>query len=598
MKQLKPQNAVPDEEVRKELQRILQSRLLNSSRRLCRFIRFVVDSALNGSADKLKESLIGTEVYDRKPDYDPSQDSIVRTESHRLRGKLEAYYESEGKDDPVVIYFRPGSYTPLFRFRHSSSSEITAASNRDSSQDSLAHGSGICVAVIPFVDLSGNPVAATFARDLSDELIHELAHTPGVRVTAASAITSSSSQTEIIPELAKKLGVQLIFEGTVREEAGRLRVISRIVNFDGFQVCSQRFEAHADSQGLFALTERVASALVYRIRPEQSIVRKLNATVSESLLSLLPRLLAAELLVDEGTVGDIQRALGTFKEVHQALPNFARPLCGTAQAQCEIALRGLHNGSNLVASANDAANRAVALDPEMISARVATAFVRMLEWNWSEAESNFRHALEGSDHACGYRQYGLFLTALGRFDDAFYYLQKAQQIDPFSGRQKAAFAKFFYLSSREEEAAGHFSNHSVFGPPGTEAEITLAFIQIKLGNTNEAIRTAQEIKRNAGAQPGLMASVAEIMAHCGDAASATHLLRESKGSRPVISEYRQALLLLSMKDATGALSHLTRACEEREPEMIWLKVDPRFRLVRELPEFAALLEKVMPASES
>jgi hypothetical protein len=70
---------------------------------------------LAGDAEILKEYVIGTEVYERKPPYHPSTDSIVRSEARRLRSKLKEYYESVGKDDPVFIYYRTGSYVPAFR---------------------------------------------------------------------------------------------------------------------------------------------------------------------------------------------------------------------------------------------------------------------------------------------------------------------------------------------------------------------------------------------------------------------------------------------------------------------------------------------------
>lgn len=81
------------------------------------FLRFTVETTLAGKGDTLKEYLIGTEVYDRKPPYHPSVDSIVRSEARRLRNKPSQYYESAGKDDPVFIYYRTGSYIPGFR-RH------------------------------------------------------------------------------------------------------------------------------------------------------------------------------------------------------------------------------------------------------------------------------------------------------------------------------------------------------------------------------------------------------------------------------------------------------------------------------------------------
>ena len=106
---------ISDDSVREVLSRILGSAVFIQSDRLSRFLRFTVEATLAGEGEMLKEYLIGTEVYGRKPPYHPNTDSIVRSEARRLRNKLREYYESAGKDDPVFIYYRPGSYVPAFR---------------------------------------------------------------------------------------------------------------------------------------------------------------------------------------------------------------------------------------------------------------------------------------------------------------------------------------------------------------------------------------------------------------------------------------------------------------------------------------------------
>lgn len=119
-----------EDSIRRELARILESSLFVQSDRLGRFLRFTVETTLAGEADTLKEYLIGTEVYERNSSYHPSEDSIVRSEARRLRSKLKEYYESSGQDDPVHIYYRPGSYVPLFRRRASQADDRTAATGR------------------------------------------------------------------------------------------------------------------------------------------------------------------------------------------------------------------------------------------------------------------------------------------------------------------------------------------------------------------------------------------------------------------------------------------------------------------------------------
>ena len=108
---------IAQEAIREELSRILESSIFLQSDRLGRFLRFTIETTLAGDAETLKEYLIGTEVYERKPPYHPSVDSIVRSEARRLRSKLKEYYDSVGRHDSVFIYYRPGSYVPAFRRR-------------------------------------------------------------------------------------------------------------------------------------------------------------------------------------------------------------------------------------------------------------------------------------------------------------------------------------------------------------------------------------------------------------------------------------------------------------------------------------------------
>src|SRR5579862_3772781 len=182
-------------EVRAELDRLLQSAPFLQSGRLGRFLRFTVDSALAGRGDSLKEYVIGTEVYDRKPPYHPSQDSIVRTEARRLRAKLKEYYESEGREDPVFIYFQPGTYVPVFRRNESAPASSTSESNGDL----LIKGTGVPVAVLPFVDLSSQPLSSLCAKGITDEITHHLTLTDGLRVVSSAAITQVTAAPYDIP---------------------------------------------------------------------------------------------------------------------------------------------------------------------------------------------------------------------------------------------------------------------------------------------------------------------------------------------------------------------------------------------------------------
>src|SRR4051812_46878364 len=104
-----------------------------------RFLQFTADQVVTGKGGELGEYIVGTQVFDRGPGFDPRTNPIVRVEARRLRTKLKAYYECEGRDDQVLINFDPGSYAPVFRKR----------CRRDPEPASLA--------VLPFANLSPEP---------------------------------------------------------------------------------------------------------------------------------------------------------------------------------------------------------------------------------------------------------------------------------------------------------------------------------------------------------------------------------------------------------------------------------------------------------
>ena len=100
---------------RDELERVLSSACFARSERVSKLLRFLVERQLEGRENQLKESVIGVEVFGRRPDYNPKLDSTVRTEAVRLRARLATYYSSEGSQDPLVIEVPKGGYVPIFR---------------------------------------------------------------------------------------------------------------------------------------------------------------------------------------------------------------------------------------------------------------------------------------------------------------------------------------------------------------------------------------------------------------------------------------------------------------------------------------------------
>jgi TolB-like protein len=244
--------------IRQQLSRMLQSKTFVQSDKLSRFLRFVVEHVIDGNPSCLKEYVIGAEVYDRRPPYHPSQDSIVRTEARRLRGKLKEYYDSEGKEDPVYVYLRPGSYIPVFQARQ----DLIGPQSSVDQEDFLPEkSSSIATVILPFRDISDNSVSSQYARGIQDELSYALMMTEGCRVISQSSLTSFSSADHGMTDLMSKLGARIAYEGSVRAEGKHLRVTARIVDAAGFQLWVKRIDAEVEPEAPFATEAHIAFTL-------------------------------------------------------------------------------------------------------------------------------------------------------------------------------------------------------------------------------------------------------------------------------------------------------------------------------------------------
>jgi hypothetical protein len=134
-----------------QLERVLQSRTLQNSESLKAFLRFVVEKTIADRDVLLKEYTIATEVFGRNSDYDPRIDSVVRVQAGRLRTKLQEYYTTEGKGDPVIIDLPKGHYHPVFNCPHQEA--VTEATTdvptlATATGETASNGHGIAAAAV------------------------------------------------------------------------------------------------------------------------------------------------------------------------------------------------------------------------------------------------------------------------------------------------------------------------------------------------------------------------------------------------------------------------------------------------------------------
>ena len=239
-----------DNDVAVQVDKILESRWFSRSERLCRFIRFSANHALSRGADRLKEYLVGVEVFDRGPAYDPRTDPIVRVEARRLRAKLKAYYASAGRDDQLRIEFPKGSYSPVFRLRPSRQIKLKPAADA-------------AIAVSPFINFTNSRSIESFSEGLTEELIHHMAQVPGLRVVVDHRASPGVGYGENLqlPRSVTKWNLR----GSIRGAQGSLRIIVQLIETaSGAYIWSETYEPAIGD--ILSVQEDIAEAVVARVQ--------------------------------------------------------------------------------------------------------------------------------------------------------------------------------------------------------------------------------------------------------------------------------------------------------------------------------------------
>jgi serine/threonine-protein kinase len=236
-----------DNEVATQIDRILASHWFSKSERLCRFVRFASNYALSRGADRLKEYLVGVEVFDRGPAYDPRIDPIVRVEARRLRAKLKAYYASTGRGDQLRIEFPKGGYSPIFRLRPSQRIKLKPATDA-------------AIAVLPFENLTNSAPNESFCEGLAEELIHHLAQVPGLQVVADHGGPRHRG--------AAKWNLR----GSIRDANGSLRIIVQLIETSsGAYIWSETYQPA--TLDILSAQEGIARAVIARFQSTLELSR-------------------------------------------------------------------------------------------------------------------------------------------------------------------------------------------------------------------------------------------------------------------------------------------------------------------------------------
>jgi serine/threonine-protein kinase len=561
---------------------MLASRLFARSERLCRFLRFCVEQTLDEKSDQLKEQRVGVEVFDRKGDYDPRTDPIVRVEARRLRSKLKAYYTSSGKPDCVLIELPKGAYVPSFRIRvRSQPLPADAAGERS-------------IAVLPFANLTPEAGADYFSDGLTEELIHLLTRIPRLRVVAWSSMSQLRGREQDLAGIRQELKVATVLRGSVRRTATRVRVTAQLIDTEsGNYLWSEAYDRQLEN--VLAIQEEMARAIVNTL--QLTLAWRGGAAARKTPdLRCYNLCLQGRFHANKRTPEGLRQSVICFEQAIGADDRSAIAYAGLSDSYSLLTELGFLDPAEATPKARAAAEKALTLDPGSAEAHVSLAFVRSLfEWDWAGAETLYRRAIALNPGYSRARHWfgGDFLALLGRFEEALPEIRMARHLDPLSPVLVEGCGYVKMMQRDYEGALEEFDQVFQLDPMFYRAYSSKARVLSLMGRYEESIALFERARALGGDVPSLLAAMGDTLARAGFVWEARSLLEELQATAKTrwVPATAFAILNIGLGDYQAALTQLETACERREM-ISGLKVHPTYDPLRSEPRFQRMLERI------
>src|SRR5215470_9066288 len=573
---------VPARTVREQLARVVNSPGFVSSARLTRFLSHIVNRTIDGDLDSLKEFSIAVEVFDRTADYDPNIDAIVRVEARRLRSKLKAYYEQgPGRNDPVLIGLRPGSYVPIFRWL-----EQGAQENRKEIGASIQTRRA-SIAVLPFVNMSPEPEQDYVCDGISEEIINALTRVSGLNVIARTSAFQFKGVAVDIRDVGRRLGADLVIQGSVRKAGMQLRIAAQAIHSEsGHHLWSQTFRC--ELKDIFAIQEDIAESVAGLLRFE---IPEARVCSSARNLDAYTRYLRARFLIHQQSPESQRAALEQLRELIELFPDYAPAYSSIAEANGFLCFFGVVSGRDLYPEVKANAERGYALDPDSgETCTVLGGVLACFEYRWDEADRLYERALElqpGLATAHMFRA----VTSLGRGNilAAESGIRRAAELDPISASGYARMAYLHYVKGDYRSAAEHLKKSFHLDRYYPEARLYDGLLHFQQKDYDGVIQCLSS--SSVPLDIGLMAAA---HARKGSESQARQCIEEL--SRLAAGQYvtplAEAFAATGIGDHDLAFHRLEEAIEHKTNFVNLLAVEPFFEPLRSDGRFSRLLKTI------
>jgi TolB-like protein/Flp pilus assembly protein TadD len=445
------------------------------------------------------------------------------------------------------------------------------------------------IAVLPFVNMSGDKDQQYFSDGLTEELLNSLSRISQLQVAASTSSFSFQGEHPDIATVAHKLNVGAVLEGSVRRAGNTVRITAQLISaVTGFQLWSQTYDRDlGDVLTLQTeLATAVASALKVTLLGDEAAKIELGGTRNPAAFDAYLR--ASKAFQSRHEDKAVPTAITAYTEAIRLDADFASAFAGRSLAltlyAAEVATGPAIREGFEKAEAD--ARQAIALAPDLAEAHLALAFVSLAgRLDFAQASQEYQRALAlapGNAEVLSYS--GLFAAYMGHFDTAIAALRRGVVLDPLARASHTTLGYGLYAARRYEEAAAAFADASSIDPDFRENYGFRGLALYGLGDFERA-RASCESQRDHWASQWCLAVVYDKLGRHSDAEAELAKVKAALGDA---SAYQYATIYAQWGDRAKALEWLDTAMRLRDPGLYSLKTDQLLDPLRKEPRFQAI----------
>jgi serine/threonine-protein kinase len=519
----------------------------------------------------------------------------VRVQAGRLRLKLNEYYLTEGREDPVLIELPTGSYVPRFRLRD--------PSEAGSQPRPSAESKGATLAVLKFEDHSAEHDQEYFCSGITEELINALTKVDSLRVVAWKSDLRPAGGSEGSGRLSQNWAADALLEGSVRKAGDRLRITAQLIRFsDGCYLWSETYDRMLHD--IFAIQEEISQAIVGTLRlqlagePARVIVKRPTENLKAYKLYLKGRYFWNR-RSEEG----LKAAVQYFEKTVVEDPRYALAYAGLSDSYTLLGNYGVLPENEVRPKAKAAALMAQQIDDTLAEAHTSAGHVKATcDWDWPGAEVEYKHALAlNMGYATAHHWYAVTcLTPTARLDEAAHHITEAVALDPTSVAIKRDAGVIYYYRREYDRAMRECQDTLELAPNFWGAYWVLGLVYEQQRRFDQAISAFQRGLDLSGWTPRMLGSLGHCYALQGNRRAAEKVLRELAvlSGRRHVSPFESACILVGMREYDAAFDCLTALLQLRCFDLIFLPVEPRFEEVCRDPRFQVLARQIAHADSA